>query len=111
MNKRETLGEFEHLVLLTIARIGGEAGGALIHRDLEITTKRGASLPAIYVTLGRLEKKGLVIVGEALPALAAGERKRLLFMITPAGLHALRSTRELLERMWRDVPLVQGVST
>lgn len=103
MAKGEYLGEFEHLVLLTIARAGGKAGGAQIHADLEAVSRRGASLPAIYVTLARLERKGLVRASEIVPN-DAGGRPRRLFEITRAGSTAIHGTRLVLERLWADLP-------
>src|SRR3954462_2699436 len=104
MAKGDYLGEFEHLVLLAIARAGGKAGGAQIHADIERVSRRGASLPAIYVTLGRLEKKGFVRTADIVPQEERGGRPRRLFEVTRAGSTAMRATREVLERMWLDVP-------
>lgn len=98
------LGEFEHLVLLAIARAGGKAGGAAVHAELEAVSKRGASIPAIYVTLARLEKKGFVRAAEIV-AREEGGRPRRLFEITRAGARAMDATRKTLERMW-DLPAV-----
>ena len=106
MPKGEYLGEFEHLVLLAIARGGGKSGGADIHAEIERAARRGASLPAIYVTLGRLERKGYVRTSVVLAQEGRGGRPRRLFELTRAGSAALRTTRELLEGMWLDMPPV-----
>jgi PadR family transcriptional regulator, regulatory protein PadR len=104
MAKGDYLGEFEHLVLLAIARAGGQAGGAQIHDDIERASKRGASMPAIYVTLGRLEKKGFVRTADVVPQEDGSGRPRRIFEVTRAGSAAMRATREVLERMWIDTP-------
>lgn len=103
MAKGEYLGEFEHLVMLAIAQ-SGEAGGADIHHKLETIARRDASLPAIYVTLARLERKGCVRSHEA-PVPDRGGRPRRLFSVTRAGAAALRRSREALERLWADKPI------
>lgn len=103
MPNTEYLGEFEHLILLAIARHGGKAGGADVHRELETVTHRGASLPAIYVTLARLEKKGFVRASDLVER-ESGGRPRRLFEVTRAGAHVMHETRRTLERMWTDVP-------
>lgn len=105
MAKGDYLGEFEHLVLLAIARAGGKTGGAQVHGELEAATTRGASLPAIYVTLARLEKKGFIRASE-LVARDQGGRPRRLFEITRAGARAMQATRSALERLWIDAPSV-----
>ena len=104
MGKGDTLGEFEHLVLLAIVRTGGEAGGVGIHDELATASKRARSLPSIYVTLGRLEAKGYVRARETPAPPERGGRPRRLFRVTRAGATALRETRDLLERMWSDGP-------
>lgn len=105
MARGDYLGEFEHLVLLAITRAGGKAGGAQIHDEIERATRRGASLPAIYVTLGRLEQKGLVRAADIVPQETGGGRPRRLFEVTRAGSAAMRATRETLERMWLETPV------
>src|SRR5262245_7363380 len=100
MGKGDYLGEFEHLVMLAIVRAGGESGGVAIHDELAGASKRSTSLPAIYVTLGRLEKKGYVRARETPAPPDRGGRPRRLFAVTRAGAAALRDTRALLERMW-----------
>lgn len=104
MPKRDFLGEFEHLVMLAIARAGGEIAGAEIHTSLERVARRDASLPAIYVTLARLERKGYLRSREDVPP-ERGGRPRRLFTVTRAGDAALRRTRRALERLWGDEPL------
>jgi DNA-binding PadR family transcriptional regulator len=98
------LGEFEHLILLAIAKAGGQAGGAQIHAEIEKASKRGASMPAIYVTLGRLERKGFVRTADLVPQDNGGGRPRRLFEVTRAGAAAMRATRDVLEKMWVDLP-------
>lgn len=105
MGGRDHLGEFEHLVLLAIARAGGTAGGARIHAELETVARRRASLPAIYVTIARLEKKGLLRAARVI-AREEGGRPRQLFEITHAGTAAIHATRAALERMWIDLPVL-----
>lgn len=103
MGRGDYLGEFEHLVLLAIARAGGKAGGGRVLTELERASRREVSLPAIYVTLGRLERKGFVrTAGEE--ARENGGRPRRLFEITASGAAAMRTTRRVLERMWMDEP-------
>ena len=100
MSKGDFLGEFEHLVMLAIAHSGGDMGGAGIHATLEQIARRDASLPAIYVTLARLERKGYLRSREAPPAPERGGRSRRLFSLTRAGATELRRTRSALERLW-----------
>jgi DNA-binding PadR family transcriptional regulator len=86
--------------MLAVEREGGDAGGARIHAQLERVAKREASLPAIYITLARLERKGYLRSRIAAGA-ATGGRQRRLFTVTRAGAAALQRSRDALERMWR----------
>jgi DNA-binding PadR family transcriptional regulator len=95
------LGEFEHLVLLAVMRLGDEAYGATIRRDIEARTGRELSISATYVTLDRLEAKGLVRSWVAEPTAQRGGRRRKHVALTPVGKRALaaahRSYRVMVE--------------
>ena len=71
------LGEFEQLVLLAVLRLGSDAYGATIRREIETRAARELSISAVYTTLQRLEQKGLVRsrMGEPLPERGGRGRK------------------------------------
>jgi PadR family transcriptional regulator, regulatory protein PadR len=97
------LGELEQLILLTILRLGPEAYGLSIARELEAQAGRRLSRGALYTSLDRLETKGLVRW-----KLEAGgpERQALpkrLYSVLPRGIAALRSSQRVLRRMWRGL--------
>jgi PadR family transcriptional regulator PadR len=97
------LGEFEHQVLLVVLGLGKGAYGVDIGRDLEERAGRRVSRGALYATLDRLATKGLVrwtvVPGEA----ARDGLPRRLYRVTPAGLVALRTSRDVLHRLWSGV--------
>ena len=97
------LGEFEHLLLLAVLRLGAEAYGADIARGLESRAGRSVSRGALYTSLDRLEDKGLVrwklLAGSAL----RDGLPRRVYTVTPSGLAALRASRGVLQRMWRGL--------
>ncbi len=86
-----TLGEFEQLVLIAIVRLDDDAYGATIRRDIEERTERRLSISAVYTTLDRLERKGLVRSWTGEPTAQRGGRRRKHFALQPAGARALRS--------------------
>jgi PadR family transcriptional regulator PadR len=94
------LGEFEQVVLLAVARLGGDAYGMTIRREIEARARRSASIGAVYATLDRLELKGYVRHRDQ-----AGGRARRFFQITPAAVEALEAARTLQTRMWAGVQL------
>ena len=85
------LGDFEQLVLLALVRLGPDAYGATIRREIETQARRELSISAVYTTLQRLERKGLVRsrVGDPLPE--RGGRRRKHFALLPAGARALKA--------------------
>lgn len=97
------LGEFEQLLLLAIVRLGSDAYGVTIARELEEQAARRVSRGALYTTLDRLESKGLVRWRIAHGAASRAGLPRRAYAVTPAGLAALRASRDVLQRMWRGV--------
>lgn len=94
------LGEFEQIVMLAVARLN-EAYGMEIRGEIEARTGRAASLGAVYATLDRLADKGLLRVRHD----DAGGRPRWFFTLTPQGVTALETAREIQARMWSGLSL------
>jgi PadR family transcriptional regulator, regulatory protein PadR len=101
---RESLGEFEQLVLLAILRLGEDTYGVPITDEIERRTGRAVSPAAVYVTLRRLEQKGLLSSSMAAPTPPErGGKARRCVRVTPAGRASLRASRHLLESMWKGL--------
>ena len=97
MAKNEHLGEFEQLALLAVLRLGAEAYGATIQEELDRTAGRSTAISSIYITLTRLESKGLVRSTMQAPG---GGRPRRYFTLEPDGVRALKASRDALMSMW-----------
>jgi len=97
------LGEFEHLLLLTVLRLGADAFGTDIARELDQRAGRSVSRGALYTSLDRLEDKGLVRWKSASGTPARNGLPRRVYTVTPAGVAALRESRDTLQRMWRGL--------
>jgi PadR family transcriptional regulator, regulatory protein PadR len=99
-----SLGEFEEVVLLTVAVLYKDAYGIAIKRDIETRLKRGVSVGAMRTALSRLEKKGFVTseFGEA-TKVRGGKRKRY-FRVTPFGKKALDDVMESRQKLWSAIP-------
>lgn len=97
---RETLGEFEQLVLLACLQLGEDAYTVSIVDEIARRTGREASHSAVYVALRRLEDKGLATssLGESTPE--RGGRPKRFFRAAPEALPALREARDALLSMW-----------
>ena len=101
---RDYLTDFELMILLAILRIGDEAYGVPIAREIERTGGRRVLLGAIYAALDRLERHGLVASTVGDPTPARGGRAKRFFRVTPKGVRAARQTRQALVALWRGVP-------
>lgn len=102
--KGTNLGEFEELVLLTIASMVNEAYSVAICDDLEKKTRRSVKLGVVHAVLNRLEEKGLAksSLGEATNT-RGGKRKRF-YTVTNAGKAALLKSKELRDQYWSLIP-------
>src|SRR5688572_7781248 len=92
-------GAFEQLVLLAVLRLGDNAYGMTVRRELETRTGRSVSLGAVYTTLERLEKKGYLGSRTAAGGAEREGRARRLFSVEGAGVEALRRALEVLDQM------------
>ena len=101
--KGTQLGEFEEVVLLTIALLYDDAYSVAVVEELGQRLERSMSLGAVHRTMQRLEEKGLVQswFGEA-TAERGGRRKRL-YRVTAAGEHALREVRRIRNELWAGI--------
>lgn len=97
----DTLGEFEHQVMLAALRLGADAYSVSIVLELEERTGREVSQAAVFITLRRLEEKGLL--ESRLAAAEDSGRERRYVSLTPEGLDRLRETRRTLARLWEGL--------
>ena len=100
---REALGEFEQLVLLAAVHLGDDVYGVPIAEEIERRTGRAVSPAAVYVTLRRLEQKGLLESEMSAPTPERGGKARRCVKVTPAGRESLRLARSVLDRMWKGL--------
>jgi PadR family transcriptional regulator PadR len=102
--KGDFLGEFEQLVLLALLRLGAEAYGMNVRREIETRARRDVSIGAVYATLDRLEGKGLVKSRLGEPTDARGGRAKKWFTITGAGARALERSQQAVRQMLDGLP-------
>ena len=100
MSPHATLAEFEQVVLLAAMRLADEAYGAAIIEEIRARTGRRVSSGALYVTLDRLEAKGLVRSRLGDPTPQRGGRARRFITVTALGVRALRESRRALLELW-----------
>ncbi len=97
------LGDLEELVLLAVLRLGADAWGARIQQELEERAGRSVTIGTVYVTLMRLEEKGLSRSWMGEPTGERGGKARRHFEVRPEGVETLEATRAVRERMWQGL--------
>ena len=102
--KKYQLGEFEEIVLLTVAILYKGAYGVAIKEEIESRLARDVSMGALHAALVRLEDKAYIksFQGEATEDRAG--RPRRYFQMTAFGKKALQYSRETREELWRAIP-------
>jgi len=98
------LGEFEELVLLTIASLVNSAYSVAVCDELSKHAGRTVKLGVVHAVLNRLEEKGLVKseLGET-SATRGGKRKRF-YLLTTAGKASLLRAKEIRDTLWQKIP-------
>lgn len=94
------IGEFEELVLLTIAALDENAYGVSIKEDIELRTDRSISIGALHSTITRLEEKGFIKSWLGDPTQERGGRRKRYFELTNQGKVALRNVKALRDELW-----------
>lgn len=108
MTTRSYLGEFELLVMLALIRLGADAYGVPISREIETATGREVAIGSVYARLDRLERKGFVSSSLGEPTAERGGRAKRYFHLTKMGFREVRKTRLALISLWRGLPELEG---
>lgn len=104
MGRGDHLGEFEALVLAAVVHAGGGANGTVVYGEIAARSGRDPSLPAIHVTLRRLEEKGL-LTSEVGDRSRRGGRPRRYYSATGHGVRALQGFRDMWRNVWSGLKL------
>ena len=97
------LGEFEYVLIIAAARLGNDAYGAAIRDEIAATTGRNCSIGALYTTLDRLQKKGLLKTWMGEPTAQRGGRAKRMVRVTPKGMQAATEFYDAVRRVSRGV--------
>jgi DNA-binding PadR family transcriptional regulator len=101
MAKQETIGQFEQLVLTAILSLRDDAYGVTIHAKVEeLARPKSVSLGAVYVTLDRLEDKGLVTSRLSDPTPERGGRSKRCYRLEALGERVLQDSAVTAKRIW-----------
>src|SRR5260370_19157618 len=106
----DALGAFEQAVLLAVRRLGRDAYGRAILKEVQARLQRDIVAGAIYATLDRLERKALISSRLGSGTAVRGGRARRYYSLEEAGFPALNQSRAAVERLlfWFKWPLAGG---
>jgi DNA-binding PadR family transcriptional regulator len=107
MNGRGHFGEWELMVILALMRLGDDAYGVPVCREIERQTGREVAVGSVYATLERLEEKGFVSSELGQPTAERGGRAKRYFRITTSGLREVRKTQRALVKLWSGLPQLE----
>ena len=104
--KKYQLGEFEEIVILTIAILYKEAYGVAIKQEIESRLSRNVSMGAMHTALVRLEDKGYIKSFKGEETDERMGRPRRYYQITALGKKAMEYSKETRNELWRAIPKV-----
>jgi DNA-binding PadR family transcriptional regulator len=107
MGQRSHFGEFELMVILALMRLGDDAYGVPISREIEALSGREVAVGSVYATLERLEEKGCVSSELGEPTAERGGRAKRYFRVTSKGIGEVRHTQRALTNLWSGLPQLE----
>ena len=102
--KRAFLGEFEEVVLLTVAILDEGAYGVSITQEIEQKTSRTVGFSTVHTTLQRLAEKGFLSSRMGGATAERGGRRKRFFNVTAAGRKALQEVKQVRMELWNALP-------
>jgi PadR family transcriptional regulator PadR len=105
----ESVGRFEQLILAAVLSLRDDAYGVTIHeKAVELAAPKDISLGAVYVTLDRLEDKGLISSWLSDPTPERGGRSKRFYRLEALGERALEESAATAKRVWDTVTSIWG---
>lgn len=102
--KKTKLGEFEELVLLTVAALQEEAYGVEIKRELEERLKEKLSVGSIQSALKRMEEKGFLTSEFGETTQRRGGKRKRIYSATPLAHRVLAEMKDIRAGLWNSIP-------
>ncbi|MDN5213421.1 helix-turn-helix transcriptional regulator [Fulvivirgaceae bacterium BMA12] len=104
--KRAHLGEFEEVVLLSVASLNDKAYSVAIVDQLDQQISRKVKLGVVHAILHRLEEKGYLKSELGEPSAERGGKRKRFYSLTAAGFAAIRRSYEVRQQLWNIIPTV-----
>ena len=102
--KRQSIGELEELVLLTVGLLEEEAYGVAVQRELKDRCSRSVTISTVHAVLTRLEDKGFLKSSYDGATPERGGRRKHIFQLTNYGKSMISEIRELRNNLYNAIP-------
>jgi len=102
--KKTKLGEFEELVLLTVAALQHDAYGVEIKRELEERLKDKLSVGSIQSALKRMEEKGFLTSAFGDATQKRGGKRKRIYSTTSHAHKVLAEMKEIRAALYGSMP-------
>ncbi len=102
--ERDSIGELEELVLLTVGALYEQAYAVNIVDEIRDKTQRLLDVTAVHSVLRRLEKKGFVNSEMGKATAERGGRRKRMFTLTQAGRAVLDNTMAVRLELYQKLP-------
>ena len=102
--KGSNLGEFEEVVLLTVASLDNRTYSVAVVDKLSEQINRKVKLGVVHAILARLEKKGYLKSEMGEPTMTRGGKRKRFYSLTTSGFAAVNKSREIRQQLWNTIP-------
>jgi PadR family transcriptional regulator len=102
------VSNFELMVLLALIRLGDEAYGVPISKEIEEHSGHDVAVGSVYAALERLRDRGFVTSAVGEPTPERGGRAKRYFNVTAKGMKVVQDTQRTLTRLWDGLPKLEG---
>lgn len=100
----DLLTRLEEAILIAVLKLGNEAYGVPINREVSQIFDKSYTMGGLYFALDQLVRKEYLMKWTANPSPQRGGRSRAYYRITPEGHEALRLARQHQIKLWNTVP-------
>ena len=100
---KKFISRSEEFLLLAVWRLKENAYGVTIRNQIKEATGKTWAYGALFVMLGRLEKKGYLTSHFADPSPRRGGKSKRIFHLSSLGVDALKEVRQAQESVWSGI--------
>jgi len=104
----DLLTRLEEAILIAVLKLGDDAYGVPINREVSQFIKKSYTMGGLYFALDQLIRKEYLMKRTADPKPQRGGRSRSYYRLTPEGREALEAVRTHQIKLWQAVPQIES---